>query len=336
MPFKHKRSKYYQIRRQSLPGYGRFGRISTRVTSKSIALQMKTLMRQIAERGLEDPSWHRLLDALKAKELTLPDLLKAKNEGRLDQLRIMVQDPLLGVAIDEYLQTDPGYATENGLRILLEMAEREFGPAPRFGLLRSGKHLTLLCARARREGGRPSKEHPRGRPVAHNSVRRTLLLSASKLIRFHLGAAARDAIFADVDFARKDDTRDVWLDAGEFARLLEACAPWFCPVVMTAVLTGADRSPLLRLRVRDVEIIYNRAGGAFSGQIYLRDSKTDARPRSVAIIDTLCRALLPLCEGKETDDLVFDGPPVDRYGHALARAPLNADQVRYWFERARE
>lgn len=336
MPFKHKRSKYYQIRRQNLPGYGRFGRLSTRVTSKSIALQMKTLMRQIAERGLEEPSWHRLLDALKAKELTLPDLLKAKNEGRLDQLRIMVQDPLLGVAIDEYLQTDPGYATENGLRILLEMAEREFGPAPRFGLLRSGKHLTLLCARARREGGRPSKEHPRGRPVAHNSVRRTLLLSASKLIRFHLGAAARDTIFADVDFARKDDTRDVWLDAGEFARLLEACAPWFRPVVMTAVLTGADRSPLLRLRVRDVEIIYARAGRAFSGQIYLRDSKTDARPRSVAIVDALCRALLPLCEGKAPDDLVFDGPPVDRYGRVRARSPLNADQVRYWFERARE
>ena len=181
---------------------------------------MKRLMRRIAERGLEDPSWHRLLDALKAKELTLSDLLKAKNEGRLDQLRRMVQDPLLSLAINEYLRTDPGYATENGLRILQLMAEREFGGRPRFGLLRSGKAITLLCARARREGGRPSKEHPRGRPTAHNSVRRTLLLSTSKLLRFHLGSAERDQIFADVDFARRDDTRDVWLDAGEFARLL--------------------------------------------------------------------------------------------------------------------
>ena len=56
---------------------------------------MKRLMRRIAEQGLEEPSWHRLLDALRDKELTLPDLLKAKNEGRLDALRIMVQDPLL-------------------------------------------------------------------------------------------------------------------------------------------------------------------------------------------------------------------------------------------------
>lgn len=336
MPFKHKRTQYYQIRRQNLPGYGPFGRISTRVTSKAIALQMKRLMRRIAERGLEEPSWHRLLDALRDKELTLPDLLKAKNEGHLDALRIMVQDPLLSVAIDEYLQTDPGYDTENGLRILQLMAEREFGPRVRFGLLRSGKNLTKLCARARREGGRPSKEHPLGRPVAHNSVRRTLLLSASKLIRFHLGSAERDAIFADVDFARRDDTRDVWLDAEEFARLVEASEPWFRPVIMTATLTGADRSPLLRLRVRDVEIIYDRAAGSFSGQIYLRDSKTDARPRSVAIIDTLCRALLPLCKGKAPDDPVFDGPPVDRFGKPRRRTPLNAAQVRYWFENARE
>ena len=33
---------------------------------------------------------------------------------------------------------------------------------------------------------------------------------------------------------------------------------------------------------------------------------------------------------------VFDGPPVDRFGRERPRTPLNTDQVRYWFEKARE
>lgn len=294
---------------------------------------MEDLVCRIAEKGLTDPSWHRLLDALRSGDLTLPELLKARNERRLEQLKHMVQDPLLARAIDEYLATSPGYDTENGLRVLHAMAEREFGPNPRFGILRSGKNITLLCARAKREGGRPSKAHPQGRPMAHNSARRTILLSASKLVRFHLGNAERDRIFADVDFPRENDTRDVWLSAEEITRLLDACEPWFRPFVLTALATGADRSPLLRMLVRDVKIVFNKKVETFSGAIYLRDSKTDARPRSVAIIDPVCRALLPLCSGKEPDDKVFDGS-LDP-GHERP-SPMTAFQVRYWFEKARE
>lgn len=294
---------------------------------------MEDLVRWIAEKGLEDLSWHRLLDALRVGEITLPDLLKAKNERRLDELKNMVQDPPLKRAIDEYLATAPGYDTENGLRVLFEMAEREIGPRPRFGILRSGKNVTLLCARAKREGGRPSDEHPNGRPMAHNSVRRTVLLSASKLVRFHLGNAERDRIFADVDFARENDTRDVWLQAEEIARLLKACEPWFRPFVLTALSTGADRLPLMRMLVRDVKLIFDKKTETFSGSIYLRDSKTDARPRAVAIVDPVCRALLPLCAGKEPNDHVFYGPTDEGQERA---APITAFQVRYWFEKARE
>jgi len=333
MPFKRPNSRYYRIRFLNIQGYGCLGQISCRVTSKSIARQMETLVKQIAEKGLEDPSWHRLLDALRSEDLTLPELLKAKNERRLEQLKHMVQDPLLSKAIEEYLVTSPGYDTENGLRVLLEMAEREFGPNPRFGVLRSGKNITLLCARAKREGGRPSKKYPQGRSMAHNSARRTVLLSASKLARFHLGNADRDRIFADVDFPKENDTRDVWLSAEEIARLLNACEPWFRPIVLTALSTGADRSPLLRMLVRDVKIVFDSKTETFSGAIYLRDSKTEARPRSVAVIDPVCRVLLPLCSGKEPDDQVFDGLPDEELE---APAPMTAFQVRYWFEKARK
>lgn len=294
---------------------------------------MEDLVCRIAEKGMTDPSWHRLLVAIKTGELTLPDLLKAKNERRLDQLRHMVQDPTLATTIEEYKAISPGYDTENGLRILQEMAKREFGSNPRFGILRTGKNITLLCARAKREGGRPSKKHPQGRPMAHNSARRTVLLSASKLVRFHLGNAERDRIFADVDFPRENDTRDVWLSAEEITQLLDACERWFRPFVLTALATGADRSPLLRMLVRDVKIVFNKKADTFSGAIYLRDSKTDGRPRSVAIIDPVCRVLLPLCSSKEPDDKVFDGscdPGQER------PKPMTTFQVRYWFEKARE
>ena len=71
---------------------------------------------------------------------------------------------------------------------------------------------------------------------------------------FHLGPAERNNIFASVAFPREDDSRDVWLNADEVTALLDACEDWFRPFVLTAVSTGADRSPLMRMMVRDVEI----------------------------------------------------------------------------------
>ena len=50
---------------------------------------MESLLDEIAERGLVDKRYHRLLDAVKpdgpgqSPPLTLPELLAAKNEGRL-------------------------------------------------------------------------------------------------------------------------------------------------------------------------------------------------------------------------------------------------------------
>ena len=149
---------------------------------------MENLLRKIAESGLENPAWYDLLDALVANEITLPDLLRAKNEDRLHEIRRELSEPLLENAIAEYRVTGLNYDTENGLRVLGEMVEREFGLNARLTVLRSGKNITKLCARAKREGGRNNG------PMAHNSVRRTILLSASKLLRFHVGIAVVSCI----------------------------------------------------------------------------------------------------------------------------------------------
>jgi len=289
---------------------------------------MEGLLRQIAEQGLVEPRWHRLLDAVRAREILLPDLLKASNQNRLDELLRSAQDETLRAAVDKFLKTDPNYVTRQGLGLLLRMAESEFGKDPRFSILRQGKNITLMCARAKREGGTRGDG-----TLSHNTVHRTLLLSASKLVRFHLGNAKRGEIFAEVDFSREDDSRDVWLNPEELARLLACCEPWFRPFVLAAASTGADRQPLLRLTVRDVRIEHDEAADRYTGAIYLRDSKTDSRPRTVAIVDPVCRALLPLLKGKSADTQVFDGPPDPAVSR---RKPLTAHQIRYWFEKARE
>ena len=68
---------------------------------------MESLLDEIAERGLVDKRYHRLLDAVKpdgpgqSPRLTLPELLAAKNEGRLGGLIEQIQDPPLDQAIAE-------------------------------------------------------------------------------------------------------------------------------------------------------------------------------------------------------------------------------------------
>ncbi len=169
------------------------------------------------------------------------------------------------------------------------------------------------------------------------TIPRTIHLATSKLLAFHIGNAERDRIFADVTFSREKDTRKVWLTAGQIALFLASCEPWFRPFPLTAMATNADRSPLLRMRVRDVSIAYDEDNDYYSGVAHLDDTKTDARERGTSLIDAVCRALLPLLQGKGPDDFVFDGPPdPERAARGLRPIPLRASQVRYWFEVARE
>ena len=103
MPFKKGNSPYWKIRRKRLPGFGDSGTPSTRVKSKALARQMERLLDEIAERGLTDSRWHDVLRALRPTvrgmpgQITLPELLKAKHEGRLDHIVYVLRD-LMGEA----------------------------------------------------------------------------------------------------------------------------------------------------------------------------------------------------------------------------------------------
>ncbi len=165
-----------------------------------------------------------------------------------------------------------------------------------------------MCHRAEREGRK------------RNSVRRYLLRATSLLLRHHTGRADRDRIFADVNFPAVDDTREIHLTPEETARLLQACHTTGCPelagVIRMALLMSADRGVLLSgthegkthrgLLVRDLRIWQDNETGAFTGEVFLQDSKTDHHSSSVPITDTLCREPLPLVTMKGPDEPVFD------------------------------
>ncbi len=285
---------------------------------------MEHLLDELAERGISDRRYHRLLDALRPAgagqepQITLPELLKAKHESRLSSIAASIDDPALGSAVEEFARTVSDYETKNGLRILLELAPpRSGGRKTRLSYLRSAKNIIQLA----HEAERPTATRPQGR--RRNTVHRYLLTSISKLLVFHLGQAKRNEIFADVRYARQDDARDVHLSPSEIAHLLTVCQAvdrrmtehWaantplvvgaFPALVRLALVTGADRAPLLRLQAKDVQLVAESQGGRMRGTIYLRDKKTDTRPRTVAVTDAMCRVLLPLLHGKAPAEAVF-------------------------------
>ena len=61
-------------------------------------------MEDLAQRGLADPAWYGLLDAVcRAKTITLAELLRARNTGALEGLKRSLHDPLLSEAAGAFL-----------------------------------------------------------------------------------------------------------------------------------------------------------------------------------------------------------------------------------------
>ena len=304
MPFKRKGSPNYQIRKWNLAGYGDTGAISSGTTDKSVAERMEHLLVDLANKALIDPTWRNLLDAICDHKVKLSDALTAKNTGRLETLKLSLTDPLISDAVDIFKAGNTfDKPTRIGLGELVEMAGDE-----RLGVL-TGKKITQLCVKAQ-------KQYQQKR----NTVHRQLLRAISLLLRFHIGNAERNRIFADVRFSAEDDTREVHLSPLEIANLLQACDDFgyheLSVVVRIALQTSADRGTLLSgkangkmhrgLLKRDVQIFLDNNTGEYYGEIFLVDTKTDKRSRTLPITDYICRELLVLCKDKAPDDQVFN------------------------------
>lgn len=350
MPFKKPNSPYWKVRCKNLPGYGDTGTLSTRVRSKAIARQMEHLLFEIAEQGLLDARWHGLLDALRPARrgapgrITLPDLMKARSAGRLRELLLRLEDPPLQEAVEEFLKTVPDKTgsdkrVRRAMRRLLELApKRHHGSKTTLGYLRDGRVIKQMATQIYSEGNR-----------TRNGVLVTFLSPVSMLLVHHYGKAERDRIWQVVHWKKEDDTRDVFLSPSDIGRLLQACrfegleitSRHTCDprelyvLVLLALATGADRTPLVMLACRDVSLIFDKARSRWSGQIFVRDKKASARTRTVVIGNRAARALVPYLTGtggtpKAGGERLFTMKPrqVTEY-FRIARAACGLSHVRF-------
>lgn len=303
MAYKRPESSYYYVRRKNLPGFGDTGAISSRSKSKRVAERMERLLEELAERALVEPKWRELLEAVTSGEVDLPDLLKAKTERRLPALLRSLDDPLLTDAVADYRPHVDDRQTGYGFDKLLEMTEAQ----TRLSALQDAGRVTALCRRCEEEYG-----------VKRNTVRRQLYRAISLLLRHHYGNAERDRVFQNVQYEGEDDTREVYLTPEEIAALLQACEDIdreeLGVLIRMALLTSADRGVLLAgtrsdgpergLLVRDVRVW--EEDGAYHGEVYLPDRKTEDRSRTIPFGDRLAREVLLLAQGKGPDDPLFN------------------------------
>jgi integrase len=302
MPYKRPGSEFYYCRRKRLVGYGDTGAITSRTRNRRVAEKMEALLDDLAARSLVEPRWKKLIDAVLARQLTLPQLMEAHRDKTLTALMRSLSDPLLSDVLARYRQQK---IVSRQHEIGLAKLEEYVPVGVRFSYLFEGKHITDLLLRYEREG------------TKRNSVVRQMKQAISGLLRHELGRAERDRIFGDVDFARTDDTREVTLSPEEIGSLLASCRrrgyDELSTLVRVALLTSADRGVLLAgprpdgagegLLCRAVRIY--EENGLYSGELELNDSKTETRARTVPFADSLARELLALVRGKHPGETVF-------------------------------
>ncbi|MFW5972830.1 MAG: site-specific integrase [Bacteroidota bacterium] len=300
MPYKRKESPYYQIRKHNLPGYGDTGVLSSKTTVKKVARSMEQTLDEIAAEALISEDYRLLLEAVcRDKTVDLPTLLAHRNRGELHILIGGFSDPRLSTVVDEFRNIWTSRQELTGLDQLLEVVPK----GARLSYLYKASNITEICHALERS-----------RSIKRNSVRRYMLRSISKILRHKMGNAERDRIFADVQYAAEDDTREVHLTPDQIKRLIRACNETghdeLALIVQVALVTSADRGVLLAgpadgkmsrgLLKRDLKL--EKDGGV----VYLQDSKTDSRSRSVPLSPTLAEALRTHVRHKLPDDPIFE------------------------------
>jgi hypothetical protein len=297
MPQRRQGTANYQVNRV-LPGYGRSGLITCKTKRKRTADAMERALIELAEKALIDDQWRALLDAIvRDHAVDLPTLLQHTNSGKLEVLLRTLTDPLLKdvVASGKERWAD---MRENviGLDYLLEVAPK----GAKLSAICSGKVITELCHKLEKK-----------RSMKRNSVRRYMLQAVSKLLTHELGKAERNRIFADVRYSEEDDSREVHLTPEEITRLIDASINLgyeeMALIIRVALVTSADRGVLVAgeryhgevargLLVKDLK----------KGALYLDDTKTKYRQRTVPISATLAAMLRAKVDGKKPDEPVFD------------------------------
>lgn len=130
--------------------------MSTGVTSKAIACEIERLLKDLAQRALLNPTWYELLDAVcKERAISLPQLLKAKHQKRLDALRRSLNDSLLTDVIAYFESTLNGRrGVRNGVSMLKHYARELIGREARLANSRAADYAPMHRSRGGRSGER--------------------------------------------------------------------------------------------------------------------------------------------------------------------------------------
>lgn len=272
----------------TLPGFGEVGPWQTGMHSKPSAKRVEAWVKETA---LMRPE---VISGIVDGHYSLQEAWVAKQRGQLDELVANVHNPMLLEAVKEYRPKCKDSRTRTGLNQLLEYAPQGarlswLREAPEKRGMRAPRHVKGLYDRAEADGRSP------------NSVQRSLHRAVRELLIYHLGEEEATSRLRGLEIPSEDDTRDVRIEPAQVLRLMQGSSvDRFNWMVQAAVLTTADRKPLLKARARHFD------GEGFA----VLDTKNPNRPRTIdASWEPLNTTLRLAVAGLELNDRIFPWTP---------------------------
>lgn len=271
-----------------LPGFGEVGPWQTGLHKKAQAERVEAWLKEMA---LTRPE---VIQGIVDGRYSLQEAWVAELRRRLDELVADINDPPLEQAVEEYRPHCEDPRARTGLNQILHYAPdgarlswlRE---APERRGVKAPRHVAQLYRAAIADDRSP------------NSVQRSLHRAVRELLIYQLGEEEAEARLRGLEVPSEDDTRDVRIEPGDVLRLMQGSpVDRFNWMVATAILTTADRKPLLRARAKDFD------GEGFA----IRDTKNPNRPRTLdASWEPLNTVLRLATAGLEPDDRIFPWTP---------------------------
>ena len=291
MPFKASNSAYYKVE-IVLPGYGETPRLSTKSERKAVAEKMEQALQHIWQDG-----YYELVEALEPKgpgrggRVDLPTLYHAWRRDELGELARWVNDPLLKEAVKAFAQTldyeNHRLGARHLLRITIDLSSPLLaGPEARVSWLYEPSHIDR-CVRhvIETEGYKP------------NTVKNGLWGFLSKFLQDRLGTPDARAILREADRPSEYDRRDVVLSPKGLHRVISASEWEVRTFLVIMASTGIDKSPILRVRGRDVD--------ENNWTLFVRGNKTRERSARIDLPPVAMYALKTLLKSRRPEEKVF-------------------------------
>lgn len=250
-------------------------RLSTGLTSKESAEQLENAIRQAYTWGFTT-----LVEQVALRNIGLDEVWKAWNadDPRAALRKLQEEDPPLA---DEVQRMLSDVTDDERVRVGLERI-REFAPdeAP-LSWLTDHANINKLY-----------RDVGKGR--TQGTVYRTVHRAVCDLLSDTVGKGEMQRIIAEVKKPKPAGTRVQILSAKQIQGLVYNAPDELRPSLAVAVLTGIDRGPLVNLRVKDYD--------ADRQILWVRDTKADARPRSLPLEDGMAAWVEHMAAGKKPTD----------------------------------